>query len=122
MPAVVQSKPREIAHTLPAREPETPRSAFDGISSAGRESTRPLQRTLMEHAQERRGAATNDGTCPAPERQPQQPKDRTPENDGTCPAPEHSKSSERSLLQRLGDSLKDGLSRIGIIRRELPCE
>lgn len=123
MPSVIQSKAREnVAHTLPAT-PETPRSAFEGVSLHG-ESKGSLQRTLSAHARKHPGPS-NDGTCPAPDRhssQPTQNHDRHVESDGTCPAPEHFKRPDPSLMQRVGNAIRDGLSRIGLGRRELPCE
>jgi hypothetical protein len=123
MPQVVSSNTREIAHTLPAM-PEAPRSAFEGLALRG-ELKGDLQRTLSSHAQQYRAPATNDGTCPAPERhhpKPEQQNSRHLEQDGTCPAPEYFQQPRPSFVERLGNAIKDGLSRIGLTRRELPCE
>lgn len=123
MPFVEQSRPRDIAHTLPAKEVETPRSAFEAVAtSAARESTRPLQRALMANSHERQGVAQSDGTCPAPDRNSVGPRDQLPETDGTCPAPEHFTPERPSMITRLGEAIKHGLAKLGIIRTELPCE
>lgn len=123
MPQVVSSNTREIAHTLPAT-PEAPRSAFEGVSLHS-ESKGALQRTISSHAQKHIGPSTNDGTCPAPNghsvRPNQQPAQHL-ESDGTCPAPEYFQQPRPSFVARVGNAIKDGLSRIGLTRRELPCE
>ena len=123
MPFVEQSRPRDIAHTLPAKEIETPRSAFEAIeTSAARQSTRPLQRALMTSSHDIRAVAQSDGTCPAPDRNSVGFRDRRPETDGTCPAPEHFTPERPSMITRLGEAIKHGLAKLGIIRTELPCE
>jgi hypothetical protein len=123
MPLVERSKSRDIAHTLPAKEIDTPRSAFDDITSgASRETTRPLQRALMTGAHQDRGQTQSDGTCPAPDRNPVGPRQHAPQNDGTCPSPESFTQEAPSLMTRFGEALKHGLAKLRIIRTGLPCE